>query len=643
MSDNTASGAGNTQLALPSGAQRRTGRELDASALIALIQAHRKMPRDKPGYWDEYCALIKILCRASAILFVRKDADGNWVLLGKDCAPNEWLIGVWSESIADIGERSMQKGFAFSPMQDDAKRLHILTMVRANGLADALLVMDIPERERAQLNELILRALLATDFPAGESGTATPAPPVTTIKEPEQRTDAGLLELLDLAAQVMNEQSFAAATLVLVNGLAAHYKSAQASLGWLKGESMRVVAVSHLDRFERNTQNIGLLEDAFFEILGEEAEVWFPVEEGNALALTSQEALRNALGFAEQCSVPLRDSAGTTGAVVFLGFQEPLIERPKISNLMIIMELLQPWLQDLKARDRWWGGRLATSIRGSLERFFGAGHVWRRTFALVGSVFLLLVLFGQWDYRIEAMSQLTTDSTRFISAQFDGRVEEVHATAGDVVKEGTVLAALDTRELRQQEMDIRAERQRLGAEADKARALGNLAESEIAQARSAQAEARLNRVLQYLAQARSIAPFDGVIVDGERKELLNAPVKKGDKLFRVARIEGLYVELLVPERDIRYVKPDAVGQLRLLSRPDQKISFKLSVFIPMAQVKGQEGNHFLIKAKLQQEPEDWWRPGMSGTALIDGGMQNIGWILTHRAIDTLRMKLWWLW
>jgi hypothetical protein len=100
--------------------------------------------------------------------------------------------------------------------------------------------------------------------------------------------------------------------------------------------------------------------------------------------------------------------------------------------------------------------------------------------------------------------------------------------------------------------------------------------------------------------------------------------------------------MMVPEREIRYVRPGAQGTLRLVARPDLTIPFKLSTIIPMAQVKGQEGNHFMIKAKLERAPEAWWRPGMSGMARIDAGRQNIFWIWTHRFTDNLRMKLWWL-
>jgi multidrug resistance efflux pump len=454
--------------------------------------------------------------------------------------------------------------------------------------------------------------------------------------------------MLDLVAQVMHEQRFGAATLLLVNGIGAYFGAEQVALGWLQGDAMRAVAISHIDRFEHNTELVQLIEQAFREALGQPGPLWHQADAGSGPGsgvdplLVAHAQLGRMLKFARLYSLPLADGVGATRAVLLLGFKDALPAPPASADLLLAMSFLQPWLHDLQQRDRWWGARFADWARQRLARLIGPGRVWGRVATLAGSALLLFAIFGSWDYRIEATSQLTTDSMRLVSAQFDGRIEQVLVSAGDVVRQGELMATLDTRELHQQEMDSLAERQRLDAEADKARAVGNLAELGIAQARRAQADAKLTRIVQYLAQARALAPFDGIVVSGERKELLNAPVKKGDNLFRVARIDGLYVEIMVPERDVRYVAPGATGELRLLSHPDQKVRFKMSTMIPIAQVKGQEGNHFLIKARLLQAPEAWWRPGMSGIVLIDGGRQNVTWILTHKLIDTLRMKLWWL-
>jgi multidrug efflux pump subunit AcrA (membrane-fusion protein) len=297
-------------------------------------------------------------------------------------------------------------------------------------------------------------------------------------------------------------------------------------------------------------------------------------------------------------------------------------------------------LLTLRDSDRWWGARLGLWTRRSLAALFGPERPLVKVFSLVIAGLLLYGLFGVKIFRIDATSQLGTDSTRLISATYDGFLNQVNVTSGDSVKQGALLAALDTRELIQQEIETLADMQRFRAEATKARASQNLADAEIAGRRLAQVEARLKRIRFSLAQSRVYAPFDGVVVEGERKDLLGAPVKKGDRLFRLAQIEGLYVVLHVPESEIRYVTRKARGELSLLARPDTRIAFEVETLMPVAQVKGQDGNHFVIKARLLDPPEPWWRPGMSGAARIDAGEHNVAWIYTHKAIDALRMKLW---
>ena len=162
---------------------------------------------------------------------------------------------------------------------------------------------------------------------------------------------------------------------------------------------------------------------------------------------------------------------------------------------------------------------------------------------------------------------------------------------------------------------------------------------ELALARAAQA--RLERVQFQLRQSEVLAPFDGVVVEGERRELAGTPVRQGDKLFRLARVEGLYVVIHVAERDIRELPAQARGRLRLLSQPDREIGFSVETLVPIAQVRGAQGGQFHLKAKLDPAAEPWWRPGMTGLAQIDVGDRTILWIWTHRLIDTLRLKLWW--
>jgi len=111
-------------------------------------------------------------------------------------------------------------------------------------------------------------------------------------------------------------------------------------------------------------------------------------------------------------------------------------------------------------------------------------------------------------------------------------------------------------------------------------------------------------------------------------------------LFKVARLEKIYAELKVDEKDVHEISKDATGEVAFVSRPQLKFPISIERVDPTAVVED-KGNIFLVRSVFKEEIANWWRPGMSGVAKINAGKRNILWILTHRTIDFLRIFLWW--
>ena len=634
---------------------------MDAAALIRTIQKLRASPLRDADFWSRFAQLTLALCRADAAWVVRARPQ---VATGPDAGPAapEWEVLVstgaapsagWLQECETVHERARLNGFATSPAHNLQGEPCFFVAINLPLAGDMFLLLEIAERERAMLKELVLRAQLVADLPiqpvphpraAAPDQADTGAAPTGSALAPGAdalpQQAARLLPLLDLVAQVMQEHRFHSAAMCLVNGLAAQLDAAQAALGWVHRPRVRMLALSHVDRFERNANHVQLIETAMEEALDAQHGVAFDAAAAAPQPLFGHQSLAREFGYSRIRSVVLRRPDLAPVAVVVLAHGSTPGAADAAEQLEGALELMLPWLEVLHARDQWWGRRLAAWLTLRLQRALGPGHTWAKAAGLGSALFAMYALFGTWNYRVEATGQLMTDSTRVISAQFDSRVESATASAGDLVRQGALLSTLDTRELQQQEADLLADSKRFAAEADKARAAGGLAEVEIATARGLQAQAKLARVQFLIGQAVGVAPFDGVVVEGERKDLQGAPVRRGDRLFKIARIEGLYAVLQVPERDIRHIAPNATGELALVTRPDEKIPFRVSSVIPVAQTKGQEGNFFMIRAELARAPEPWWRPGMSGTVRIDAGRRNVAWILTHRVVDAIRMKLW---
>lgn len=602
----------------------QTAARMGADELLAALRELRHNPRG-PDYWTTLCVCMAALCRAQSAVVVQSRDGLQWTPLATSASPPSWLeeMGVW---VAEMGDRAMKQGHAFQPHS----HLGYVCLVRLleDGVA-TLLVMAIPASERANLSELMLRAQLVSDLPRQGSGVSA----VTS--------DTALLDLLDLNAKVMQESSFGAAALTLVNGLASRGDFEQVALGWLEPSGyVRVQAISHLDRFERKMENIVLLESAMEEALDQHSDVYYPNPDGAGLVTLAHERLQRVLGQRQIATLVLGQGAQDGPAVLMLIRPEPAFVPAALAELSVVLHLLLPWLEQSKNHSRPWWVRARDVSRLTVKRWFSPEHPAKKAISVVVGMVLAFLVFGSWPHRIEAGMELVTDSTQIISSPFDGYLASVEVTLGDTVLKDQSLASLDTRDVVLQASDYQSEATRFMAEADRARALNQAAETEIALARAQQAQAKYDRAIFQLRQAKLQAPFSGVIVEGERKELTGMPVRQGDQVLKLARIEGLYGVLSVSERDIHFVPEKARGVIRLLSAPDQLIPFEMETLVPTAQVRGEAGNQFLIKVKLLQDPKPWWRPGMSGLALIEGGDRNVLWLMTHKLVDTIRLMLW---
>jgi RND family efflux transporter MFP subunit len=462
--------------------------------------------------------------------------------------------------------------------------------------------------------------------------------------------------MLGLATEVLQAPRFGAAALTLVNGAVRTLGLSQAVLCWRVAGVAQVLAISHIDKFEKTSRLVSALEAAATEVLstdqvislGQHQATPSAEDEGADQGYAAparppgHQALLDSLeGMHHVTSLPMRDGSGQAQAVLIAVSNNQPLPQDSVNQALLMLEMVYPRLADSRWRDANVFQRLRQSTLARLELYVGPGRPWLKFGTLFASVLLLVMLFVQVPYRVEASAQLITDSTRLLTSQNDGRLLDVLVDVGDTVKQGQPLAKLDTTDLQQQLAEVQSEIQRYASEEDKARAGGALAEMQVAQARRLQSEARLMRVAYFLQQARTEAPFDGVVVEGERRNLLGSSVKRGDKLFRIAQVRDLYVVLQVPEHAIRDLHSDAQAELLLLSQPDQPIRLKVSSFVPMAQVKGEEGNQFVLKAQILDPVAPWWRPGMTGLAKIDAGSRNISWVLFHRTIDKLRLWFWW--
>ncbi len=590
--------------------------------------------RGEPGkFWNTFLrVLVNLVEAASGAIVVRAKApEKSWRIVA--VAPRSLLGGPYAERIVEQVDEVADKCARQSVVQWRHRGEPIAAVRLETGDSEQACIAALVLNGTSEISapEVKRRLLLASDAPGAYQALRVAAEAKMSVER-----IAGVLDLMVL----LNEKKrFLPAAMTFCNELSARLHCERVSIGWHERGCIRLQATSHVDRFDRKSDAVSMLEAAMEEALDQNCEVTWPNDHGGGAVARDHRSFARAHDAGYVCSLPLRIDQIPVGICT--------CERAGRSFSEIEMQMLYLFcdqtarrLSDLKDRDRWFGARLARKLREGIGKLVGFEHTWLKVLALVIACLAAVLIFARVPYRVTAPLALKTDDIAVLAAPFAGHIEKVDVRVGDNVEEGAELLALDKTDLLLSQAQIVAEMESYRSQVDKARATNSLADMRIAQAREDQARARYNLVRYHLSESVIRAPFGGVVVEGDLQGRIGLPVNQADTLFKIARIEKLYAVLDVGEQDIRWISTGQQGEMALASYPQQPSKITVTRIEPAALTKS-KGNVFRVDCSFPGGPRSWWRPGMTGVAKLTVGDRSPLWLITHRTVDFLKLKLWW--
>ncbi len=591
-------------------------------------------------FWPRYVASVCQLADADRAVLMARGADPaqgwkrmlEWPRQGD---PSR-MVAVFLGQLEGLADRCLREGSLVAPLEPKAERAagnHVLVTPIKIGRANESCVLAclLSEVGEPAAREALVRLQLAAE---------TPELYQANLALREARGDVEkMASALDAAVLINAEERFLAAALAFCNNVATRFQCERVSLGWLERGFVHLRAMSRTESFDRKMAAAQALEAAMEETLDQDDEVIWPAPEGASVVTRDHEAYARDQKLAHVSSAPLRIKEEGVGVVLCERQGAPFTPL-EVQQLRLCCDLVAGRLAELRGRDRWFGARWAAAAKKQAGRLVGVEHTWAKILALVIVVALGFLFFFKATYRVEGKFTLRSDEVTYLTAPFDGYIDQTQARPGDEVAAGQTLISLKTTELELEESSAVADLNRYEREAEKARATRSLAEMRIAQALAEQAKARLDLVRHRLDQAVIKAPFAGVVIEGDLRERLGAPVKQADVLMKVARIDTLYVEAEVNERDVHEVLRRTDGELAFVSQPRMKFPLRITR-IEQAAVPKDQANVFLVRCAVEGGVQPWWRPGMSGVVKLNVEKRTLFWIFTHRTVDFLRLLFWW--
>lgn len=459
------------------------------------------------------------------------------------------------------------------------------------------------------------------------------------------------LELLDSAQQGADAGTMAS---ILCHELQRRFGCTRVSIGLVKSDQIRLVAVSGADDLDRRGAAVVAIEAAMEECAGQDIEVLYPPppetehDPAERRVTRAHEDLSRKFGPAAMASLPLRVEGDLAGVVLME--RESLDPFPvsSLSLLRLVAEFIGPAVWTRRLADR---GTFAVARDRVLE--FGSMMVGpRHTGAkLLGSLVLLaLVLLAAVPIpdRVRADAEIKPAVSRTISPPFIGYLESVKVRPGDVVKAGDVLAVMSDKELRLQLAKAQATRETLVAQRDESQGKSETSKVRSLEAQIRESDADIARATQLIEWCQIVSPIDGVVSRGDLDPFIGAKVEPSQPLLEVAARERLVV-VKITERDASRVARAFAGvgmegALVTKALPDRKVPVKVVQLNPSAEVVD-GANVYLGEAALTGDSaaaeSEWLRPGMTGTVKLRDGWTTGLSLIVRPIADELRLRFWW--
>ncbi|MBI5618469.1 MAG: HlyD family efflux transporter periplasmic adaptor subunit [Gammaproteobacteria bacterium] len=449
---------------------------------------------------------------------------------------------------------------------------------------------------------------------------------------------SGLLQ--DLLLGVMAEYEPEAAARWVVNRLAEALPCRQAMIGFPRGADVDVLCVSGTASFEPRSNLLAAARAALQSVIDAgTAERHPPEETQDGAPLLSAGAAADYAHEADAKAVlvlPLVNHGRTLGALL-LDFETPLA--PGTAAFAATLALgLAPGLELQEQARRSLIEHAGASFTGGLRALVGPRHVGRKLVLILVALAIAAAALVETDYRVRAPATVEGRVQRAAVAPFEGFIHEADRRAGDVVKQGDLLARLDDRDLVLEQAKWAAESELADRKLREAMAKQSAVAVRIAEAEAAQARAELALVREKLSRVAITAPFDGVVVKGDLSQQLGAPVEQGKVLFEVAPLDAYRVVLKVDERDIVEMKTKAPGELVLAGLPGARFPIQVTKIAPVTTAEDGR-NSFRVEAEVAGAAARV-QPGMEGVGKVVAGRHSVLWIVFHRLSDWARYTWW---
>ncbi len=616
-----------------------------------------KHKRDRPSQSDPYLEIsaaartrsshhafftdsLRIIARAMASPYATL-----YVSRGAEVIEDDWHTGptnpaFWKSAVqrflTESLERSTSRAKLFNPKRGGTKAAFLSSPLfdSSGAVIGRIALVDTPTDESAMPQRLAVLESL-TSLASSVAMLVGEQRGTKSAFSPEGLRSSGLSEL----GEVQSPEQLAFS---ITNNLRNKIGCEQVALGQVRGRSVKILSISGLDEVASRTPGIAPLQGAMEECLDAGTPIACQQEELSDQELAGgfrmHKQWRSAASGDAVASIPLQAGLGTVAVLSLRQNRDAPFTREQIQKIRKLVEPFAPLLVLTQKATRGLLRHGVDAVRHGLKVMTGGGCYKTKATVAVLTIAAAWFLFGTIDYHVTTPCVVAPAEVRHITMPFDGVLASVEVVPGDRIRKGDLLCGVKADELTERRDELQAELATIEPELNNALAENDPVTAQLCRAKQRLLRTQLAILNGQIRRAQIRSPIDGVVAKGDLRKRVGSVIAKGEPLLEVAPLNEILVELRTPEGEVDDLREGQAGTFAPAARPEEHCDFDVERIRPAAEIH--DGKNVFVAEARAEVSEDWIRPGMEGVAKVNVGPRPVWWIVLHRMIDYIRLKLW---
>ena len=454
-----------------------------------------------------------------------------------------------------------------------------------------------------------------------------------------------LAAVVELGTELANTQNPERIAYLATNRVPAVVPCERAFLAAVRGERLRILAISGHDEVHQGSGQVEALR-ALASWVVRQGKDWYLTEQVVANSDDDElkerfDAYRDTTAMNSCLLVLLRETGGTEEEREVVGVLAAESREPRVyaPGDMSVLGLLTKLLSATLERARLYADLPAIGLLEGVSRIRRHAGSRARAFrwAVVLGAVVLGLIFGRLPFRAGGLCQVVPERRGLVVARASGLVKELRVREGEQVSAHDLVVLLDDQDVRlrieEQEKVLASSQRKMRA----FKAAKDPVREREEQANTDVVRAQIDYLKEQLEHTRISSPVTGVVLTPKLEDLVGSHVAEGQVLCEVAPLDRLELEAAVPEDLIGYVKEGQDVSFVLSAFPEKTLTGRVTRIGLRSQSRGQR-NTFVVTCAMDA-PLVELRPGMTGWARVRCGRRSAGFVLFRKLITYFQLRV----